>query len=122
MINLVNTLAGNKEAIDKIELGVYISKKGYPSMSISINGGTWEDNDWKFNYVKDLKPLIEETKDKKGKVVDWDKTELIAFLQKEIESDDFQGKVKGNPPKAAAKPEPSVDIDEPVGGNDDLPF
>lgn len=124
MINLVNTLAGNKEAIDKIELGVYISKKGYPSMSISINGGTWEDNDWKFNYVKDLKPLIEETKDKKGKVVDWDKTELIAFLQKEIESDDFQGKVKGNPPKAEVKPqpEPSVDVGDPVGGKDDLPF
>ncbi len=101
MVGLVNTLAGNKEAIDKIELGVYISKKGYPSMSISIDGGTWEDNKWKFDYNKKIKPLIEVTKDKKGKIVATDKTALIDFLVKEIESKDFQGKIQGTPPEKA---------------------
>jgi hypothetical protein len=121
MTGLINTIAGNENPIDKIELGVYISKKGYPSMSISIDGGSWEDNKWKFDYTKKLKPLIEETKDKKGKVVDWDKTELISFLSKEIASDEFQAKIKGNPPKASSQPEASVDVDEPAPA-DDLPF
>jgi len=122
MVNVINTLAGNTEAIDKVEFGVYISKTGYPSISISINGGTWEDNKWKFDYAKKLKPLIEETKDKKGKVVSTDKTSLIDFLVKEIESDGFQTKIKGTPPAQTVKSQEAPAEIEAHPEDDDLPF
>ena len=80
-------------------------------MSIAIDGGEWKDNKWKFDYTKVIKPLIEETKDKKGKVVSTDKTELIKFLCEVVESDDFQANIKGSVPVVAA-------VDE----NDDLPY
>jgi hypothetical protein len=128
IINLVNTIAGNKEKIDKIELGVYISSKGYASISIKFDDQDWSDNEWKFDYTKKLKPLIDETTDKKGKVVATDKTKLIEFLAKEIESKKFQDKIAGTPPAKSAPTEPSVNLDEPepVADNideaDDLPF
>jgi hypothetical protein len=119
MVGLINTLAGNEKPIDKIELGVYISKKEYPSMSIAIDGGEWKDNKWKFDYTKVIKPLIEETKDKKGKVVSTDKTELIKFLCEVVESNDFQSNIKGVAPVA-----PPVAPQVATAGEDgsDLPF
>ena len=126
MIGIINTLAGNKEAIDKIQLGVYISKTGYPSASIEINGGTWEDNNWKFDYNKKLKPLIEVTKDKKGKVVSTDKSELIALFEKEINSKEFQDKIMGKPPTQAPvdvlQQETEFAEGQDSEGNDPLPF
>ena len=97
MINLINTIAGNKEAIDKLDLSVYISKDGYPSMGIKIGEQDWKENNWKFDYTKDLAPLIEDVKTKSGKVTGRDKTELIEFLTKEIESEEFQAKIAGKP-------------------------
>jgi len=117
MVGLINTLAGNEKPIDKLELGVYISKKDYPSMSIAIDGGEWKDNKWKFDYTKDLKPLIEETKDKKGKVVSTDKTELIKFLCGVVESKEFQDNIKGVAPVAHP-----ISVDAPVEEGGDLPF
>jgi hypothetical protein len=125
MVGLINTLAGNKEAIDKIALSVYISKKGYQSMGIIINGGTWEDNDWKFDYNKDLKPLIDVTLNKKKEAVAWDKSALIDFLTKEIESDEFQAKIKGTPPAQAPVQvieQDSVSAPDAPAEDDDLPF
>ena len=124
MINIINTIAGNADPIDKIELGVYISKKGYPSVSITINNGTWEDNNWKFDYTKKLKPLIEETKNKKGEIVSWDKSDLEAFLEKEISSKGFQDKIAGVAPKAEAQAplKTVVDMDGPDQEVQDLPF
>lgn len=123
MVNLINTIAGNKEAIDKIQLSLYTSKKGYASLGIEIDGGDWQDNNWKFDYTKELKPLIEEVKNKKGKVVSIDKTKLIDFLTPEIKSKDFQGKIQGTPPEKAeaqvAAEMPDFP-DSPVEG-DDLP-
>lgn len=124
MVNLINTVAGNKEAIDKLSLSVYISKKGYASLGVEIDGKDWKENNWKFNYAEDLKPLIEEVKNKKGKITGYDKTDLIDFLVKEIESEDFQGKIKGNPPSPTVVVESPVVTEEVTMGDDDsdLPF
>ena len=122
MVNLVNTIAGNANPIDKMDLGVYISKTGYPSLSIKIDDQSWEDNNWKYDYKKKLKPLIEEVKTSKGKITGYDKTELVDFLVKEIESKAFQAKIAGKPPKQTVAVEtPEVEVGDD-GLQDDLPF
>ena len=124
MVNLINTIAGNEGDIDKLSLNVYISKKGYASMGIEIDGKDWKENKWKFNYSEDLKPLVEEVKNKKGKITGYDKSDLVDFLVKEIESKEFQGKIKGNPPApTVVVNETKVTEEVSVGGEeDDLRF
>jgi hypothetical protein len=126
MVNILNTIAGNSEPVDKLSLNVYISKKGYPSISIGINNQTWEDNKWKWDYTKKLKPMIEEVKNKAGKVTSIDKTELVEFLAKEVAGKKFQDNVAGNPPAKSAPatethpiPEHSIEAGDEES---DLPF
>jgi hypothetical protein len=123
MINLINTIAGNDSPIDKLKLNVYISKKGYASMGIEIDNQDWKDNKWKFDYQNDLKPLIEEITNKKGKITGTDKSDLIDFLVKEIESKEFQSKINGNPPSPTVVEKPVITEEVTMGeDDDDLPF
>jgi hypothetical protein len=129
MINVLNTIAGNAAPVDKLRLNVYIDKNGYPSIGIAIDDQEWKDNNWKWDYNKKLKPLIEQVKNKAGKVTSVDKTELIDFLHKEVEGKKFQDNVAGNPP---AKTAPATETHPlPRAGevsvgeedlDDDLPF
>jgi len=79
--NLLNSLLGCKEPIEKLSLTLYENKEGYASIYTLING---KKSEWKYNW-KLLNEKVEEIKHPKtGKVLQRDYTELNDFLKDEL--------------------------------------
>jgi len=131
-VNILNTLAGCEEDIGNVKLNVYMSKKGYPSVSVYCNGSEdYKDSKWKWDFQKDLAPKVEVIKNKKGEVVSRDNAELIEFLIKYFESDVFQKKIidkavgHAHAATPTAKPDYKTNAKEVAVDDDDsldLPF
>jgi len=131
LIGLLNTLLGSEE-INDLKLSLYVSKKGYKSMWIEIDDVDPKTNKWKFDYTKDLATKITKTPLPDG-TNHIDKTKLEEFLMAEVNSEEFQSKIKNKFEKKEELPN-TVKKDEFVdsdGNNsqastqeddDDLPF
>ena len=116
-VSILNTLSGTKD-IGKVNLSLYTSKKGYPSVFITIDDDD-KKGKWKWEY-KELAAMKEEVKDKKGKVVSIDKSELEDFLIKHLNSDAFKKQIVGVPsviPEAKKE-----EVDPFIEQDDDVPF
>jgi len=118
-ISIINTLLGSGEFMDvKIEL--WKGNNGWPNVKTIVDGDEKKSN-WKFDYNKEIKPLIESVT-LAGKTIT-DKSKLVTFLEKEIKArfDGLESIVPSvDVPDSGQTFETTTKVeDEP---SDDLPF
>jgi len=123
-LNIINSLAG-ADSIGNVNLALYTSKTGYPSVAVKLNGSSdVKETKWKWDFKKDFAPKIEKITNKKGEVIQSDKTELVEFLVDYLNSKEFQDKIVGQLPTESKKMKPQVKVPVDVVNieDDDLPF
>ena len=87
--NIVNSILG-QDKVNDIAISVYFNKNGYASSYVEVEG---ERAEW-FLSLDEQKELVEITKNKKGEVVDVDRTPLISSFEKKLSSMTFNTEAK----------------------------
>jgi len=110
--SIMNSLLGCQEAIEKLNITLYLNQSGYTSVKMSING---KKSEWYFS-IDEQKKYIETLKNKKGEFVSNDYSDL---------DDLFTDKLREHLPIILPNQDhikfiPEVDVNTVLGENNDV--